>query len=161
MSAALKVAVILGIQVDTVHHDHDRGVAQVAVHAQLPRREDHPQRLARAMEMPDQAFLRETFDHPRNDQVGALILLIAADNFDAAVLLVSGEQCEILQDIQHDEGTQHGTDGAMYIRQRALTFVFSRSRVTSFTALMKSTLFLRSVGLVLRQMTTQASMGEL
>ena len=50
----------LRVEVDAVHHDHHRGVAQPRVHAQLLRGKDHQQRLAAALEVPDQALLRDS-----------------------------------------------------------------------------------------------------
>ncbi len=46
----------LGVQVDAVDHDQHGGVAQGRLQAQLLGGEDHQQRLARALEVPDQAL---------------------------------------------------------------------------------------------------------
>jgi hypothetical protein len=51
--------------------------------------------------MPDEALLRIALDHPGDDLVGGLVLLLAADNLDAPVLLISGEEGKVLQDVQH------------------------------------------------------------
>ena len=48
----------LSVEVDAVHHDYHGGVAQLRVHPQLLRGEDHEERLAAALEMPDEALLR-------------------------------------------------------------------------------------------------------
>ena len=115
----------LGVQIDAVHYDHHRGVAELAVHTQLLRREHHQQRLARALEMPDQALLGIALDHAGHHQVSAFVLLITADDLDAPVLLVGGEQGEILQDVQHHMGAQHGTDGTLHVRKRSLGLVLA------------------------------------
>ena len=84
-----------------------RGVAELRVQPQLLRGEDHEQRLAAALEMPDEALLRIARHHPGHDLVGGLVLLVAADDLDAAVLLVGGEEGEVLEDVQHHLGPEH------------------------------------------------------
>ena len=115
----------LGVQVDAVHHDHHRGVAELAMHPQLLRREHHQERLARALEVPDQTLLGIALNHAGHHQVSALVLLIAADDLDAPVLLVGGEQGEVLQDVQHHMGAQHGTDGTLHVRKRPLGLILA------------------------------------
>ena len=61
--------------------------------------------------MPDQALLHPTGDHALDDLIGGLILLVAADELDAAMFLVGGEEREVLQDVEHDVGPQHRSDG--------------------------------------------------
>ena len=97
----------LRVEVDAVHHDHHRGVAQLRVQPQLLRGEDHQQRLAAALEMPDEALLRVALHHAVHDLVGGHVLLVAADDLDAPVLLVGGEEGEVLQDVQHHLGPEH------------------------------------------------------
>ena len=80
----------LGVQVDAVDHDEDRGVAQPGHRTKLERGEHHEQRLARALEVPDQTLLDLAKQHPVDDQVGCLELLEPGDDLDLAVLLVGG-----------------------------------------------------------------------
>jgi hypothetical protein len=65
---------------------------------------DHQQRFAAALEMPDQALLRITLHHSIDNLVGGEVLLVTADDLDAAVLVVGGEEGEVLQDIEHYSG---------------------------------------------------------
>ena len=95
------------------------------MHPQLLRREHHQERLARALEVPDQTLLGIALYHAGHHQVSALVLLIAADDLDAPVLLVGGEQGEVLQDVQHHMGAQHGADGTLHVRQRPLGLVLA------------------------------------
>jgi hypothetical protein len=67
----------------------------------------HQQRFAGTLEMPDQALPGRARQHPFDDLVGRLVLLIAADDLDAALLPVRGEQGEAGQDVQHHMGPQH------------------------------------------------------
>ena len=89
----------LRIQVDTVHHDDDRGASQLWMHAKLQSGEDHQQRLAATLEMPDQAFLRIPGDYAGNDLVGGEVLLVAADDLDAAMFVVCGEERKVLSNV--------------------------------------------------------------
>ena len=115
MSATLKVAVILSVQVDAVHHDHHRGIAQMAMHPELLRREHHQQRLARSLKMPDQAFFGRAMDNAVHNQIGGFILLIPTDYLNTPMFFVRGKQREILQDVQHDLGPQHGADRTLHV----------------------------------------------
>ena len=89
MSAAWKVRDDLGVEIDPVHHDQHRGVLQRRMQPQLLRGEDHQQRLARPLEVPDQPLLRPPGDDPLDDLVGALVLLVAADDLDACACFLS------------------------------------------------------------------------
>ena len=91
----------VSVEVDSVDDDQHGGIAQFRVQPQLLRGEHHQQRLARSLEVPDQALLDLTFDHSLDDQVRALVLLVAEDDLDAAVFFVGGEDGEVLQDVQH------------------------------------------------------------
>jgi len=113
----------LCIQVDPVHHDHHRGVAELPVHSQFLRGKDHQQRLARALEMPDQPLFWIAIDHSGYQQIRCFVLLIAADDLDAPVLFVGGKQGETLQDVQHDVRLQHRPDGALDVSQCAFGLV--------------------------------------
>jgi hypothetical protein len=50
--------------------------------------------------MPDEALLRVALHHTLHDLVGGEILLVAADDLDEPVLLICGEEREVLQDVQ-------------------------------------------------------------
>ena len=45
--------------------------------------------------MPDEALLRVSLHHAGHDLVGGLVLLVAADDLDAPVLLVGGKDGEV------------------------------------------------------------------
>jgi len=94
----------LRVQIDPVHDDDHRGVAQLRVQPQFLGGEDHQQRLAAALEMPNQAFLRIPGHDAGDHLIGRLELLVAADDLDAAVFFVGGEQREVLGDVQHHVG---------------------------------------------------------
>ena len=53
--------------------------------------EHHQQRLARALEVPDEALAWLAGDDPLNDVVCGLVLLVAGDDLDFPVLLVGRE----------------------------------------------------------------------
>ena len=91
-SAALKVAVIWVSRSMRSTTIITVGLPSLRVQPQLLRGEDHQQRLAAALEMPDQALLRVALDHAVDDLVGGVVLLVAADDLDAPVLLVGGEE---------------------------------------------------------------------
>ena len=93
------------------------------MHPQLLRGEDHEQRLAAALKVPDEALLRKPCTTRSISWLVAQILLVTADDLDAPMLLVRGEEREVLQDVQDHLGTQHGTDGALHIRQGAFGLV--------------------------------------
>ena len=105
----------LRVEVDAVHHDDHRGVAELRVQPQLLRGEDHQQRLAAALEMPDQALLRVALHHALDDLVRGVVLLVAADDLDAPVLLVRGEEREVLQDVEHHLGPEHALDRRLHV----------------------------------------------
>ena len=48
-----------------------------------------------------------------DDLIGSQILLITADDFDLAVLLVGSEKRKMLQDVQQDLGLQHTSSGSL------------------------------------------------
>ena len=91
-SAALNVAVICVSRSMRSTTMSTVGLPELGVQPQLLRGEDHEQRLAAALEMPDQALLRIALHHALDDLVGGVVLLVAADDLDLAVLLVGGEQ---------------------------------------------------------------------
>ena len=61
---------------------------------QLLRGEHHQQRFARALKMPDQTLLGIAGQRPLDNLVRGFVLLVAADDLDASLLLVGGEQGE-------------------------------------------------------------------
>ena len=81
----------LRVEVEPVHHDDDGRVAQRACHAQFLRGEDHQQGFARALKMPDESLFGYAIEHALDDFVCAFVLLVAADDFEAAFLFISGE----------------------------------------------------------------------
>jgi hypothetical protein len=110
----------LAVEIDPVHHDQHRGVLQAGMHAQLLRGEHHQQRLARALEVPDQALPRVARQHALDDLVRRLVLLVAADDLDAALLLVRGEQGEAAEDVQHHMRAQHALGRQLERLQRVV-----------------------------------------
>ena len=83
------------------------GFSERRVEAQLPGGEEHQQRLARALEVPDQALLGVPSHHALDDLVRAIVLLVAGDDLDAALLLVGGVGGEVGQQIEEDVRPQH------------------------------------------------------
>ena len=114
----------LGVQVNAVHHDHDRGIAQAGVHPELLGGKNHEERLAAALEMPDESLFRIAFDHACDDLVGGEILLVTADDLDAPMLLVGGEQGEVLQDVEHHLGLKHALDRRLDVVQLPFLLIF-------------------------------------
>ncbi len=101
----------LGVQVEAVDHDQDGGVAQGGLQAHLLGGEDHQQGLARALEVPDESFAGGTGQHALHDHVAAFVLLVAADDFQAAFLFVGGEEGEVVENVEDDVGAQQRGDG--------------------------------------------------
>ena len=116
----------LRVEIDSIHHDDYRGVPEFGVHPQLLRGEHHKQRLAAALEMPDQPLLRVALHHPLHDLVRGEILLVPADDLDAPMLLVRGEHRETLQDVQHHLGPEHARHRPAHVRQRPFRLVLPR-----------------------------------
>ena len=104
----------LRVEIDPIDDDQHGRVLHV-VHAQFLRGEDHQQRFARSLKMPDEALLHPTGDHALNDLIGGLILLVSGREFDAAMFLVGGEEREVLQDVEHDVGPQHTQRGGFQL----------------------------------------------
>src|SRR2546428_287594 len=73
--------------------------------------------------MPDQALLRIALDYTGNDLVGGVVLLVAADDLNASVLFVGGEDGEVLQDVEYHSGPQHALDRGLDVLQLALVLV--------------------------------------
>ena len=57
--------------------------------------------------MPDQPLLGVASHHALDQFVGGLVLLVAANDFDAALFLVCRKQGETAQNVQHHVGPQH------------------------------------------------------
>src|SRR5438046_2820318 len=69
--------------------------------------------------MPDESFFDEPCNDAINDLIGRLILLVAADDLDLTVLLIGGENGEILQDVQYHFWSQHAPGGCLQLCQAA------------------------------------------
>ena len=81
----------LCVEVDAIYDDDDCRIAQRGVQAEFLGDEHHEQRLAGALEVPDEAFADSAFYHAFHDLVRGLVLLKARDQLDLAVLGVGGE----------------------------------------------------------------------
>ena len=101
----------LRVEVEAVYDDEDGGVAQVWLQAQFLGGEDHQQGFARALKMPDESFFGLSAEHALDDFVGAVILLVAADDFEAALFFVGGEEGEVGETVEQDVGAQKIGDG--------------------------------------------------
>ena len=110
----------LSAQVNAVIDNDDRRRIQFLHHAQLLRGKDHQQGLAAALEVPDQTLLRITDLYAVDDQVRALILLIAAHDFDLAVVLIGGEERKVPEQIEDNLVTEHAGKAALYLEEIAL-----------------------------------------
>jgi len=107
----------LGVEVEAIHHDEDGGVAQAGLQAQFLGGEDHQQRFARALKMPDESFFACAPEHALDDLVGAFVLLVAADDFEAALFFVGGEEGEMGENVEEDVGAEQIRDGFCQLRQ--------------------------------------------
>ena len=103
----------LGVEVNAVDHDHHGRVLERRMQAQLAGRKEHQQRLARALEVPDQALLRVPGHDALDDLVGALVLLVAGDDLDPALLLVRGVGGEVGEQVEQDMRPQHRASTAL------------------------------------------------
>ena len=110
----------LTIKIDPIHHDQHGGILQAGMHAQLLRGKDHQQRFARTLEVPDQALPGIARQHALDDLVGRFKLLVAADDLDALLFLVGGEQGEAAEDVQHHMWAQHAFSGQFERLQRVV-----------------------------------------
>ena len=68
--------------------------------------------------MPDQTLLGIAGQHPLDDLVRGLVLLVTADDLDASLLLVGGEQGETGENVQHHMRPQHAFGGELQTMQR-------------------------------------------
>ena len=73
--------------------------------------------------MPDEALLRIPGHHAGHDLVRRLVLLVAADHLDAPVLLVRGEEGEVLQDVQHHAGPHQALHRGPHMAQLAFVLI--------------------------------------
>ena len=108
----------LRIEVDPVDHDDYRRVPERRMQSQLARREQHQQRLAGALEVPDQALLRMAGDHPLDDAVRRLDLLVARDHLRAPLALAGGVRSEAVEQVQHHVRAEHRRDVSFDSLQR-------------------------------------------
>ena len=113
----------LGLQINAVVHDDDGWVLELGDHAQLLCGEHHEQRLSGSLEVPDEAALRVAGANAVHDEVRALELLISANQLDAAMLLISGEEREELEDVHDIRGGEHGDHASLNVGQRPLTLL--------------------------------------
>ena len=67
---------------------------------ELPGREQHQQRLPRALEVPDEALLRVPGHNALDYLVRCFVLLVSRNDLDAPLLLVGSEEGEVGQDVQ-------------------------------------------------------------
>src|SRR5690349_9723412 len=73
--------------------------------------------------MPDEALLGKALHHAVDHLVRSLVLLVAADDFDAAMLLVGREEREVLQDVEHNLWTKHPLNRRLDVPQFAFVLV--------------------------------------
>ena len=92
----------LGIEIDPVHNDDDRGTFQERIDAEFLGGKDHEERFAAALEVPDESLLGFPVSHPLDNQVGCIVLLVPADDLDLLVLFVGGKDGEILYDVENN-----------------------------------------------------------
>mgnify|MGYP000976736529 CR=1 FL=1 len=69
--------------------------------------------------MPDQALAWLAGEHPLDDQVGRVVLLVAADDLDPALLAVGGEQREVGEDVEDDRRPQEALHRRLHADERA------------------------------------------
>ena len=100
----------LGVEVNPIDDDQHGGVVQGRVEAQFLGGKDHQQAFARTLKMPDQSLFGLAGQDALDNGVGGLVLLVAADDFQAAFFLVGGEEGEVGQDVKQDVGAQQGGD---------------------------------------------------
>jgi hypothetical protein len=101
----------LGVEVDAVNDDEHGRVAQGGLQAQFLGGKDHQQAFAGALEVPDEPLFGRPAEHALDDFVGAFVLLVAADDFQAAFFLVGGEQGEVGEDVEQDVRAEEAGDG--------------------------------------------------
>ena len=79
--------------------------------------------VSRSLEVPDEAALRVACANAVHDEVRALELLISANQLDAAMLLISGEEREELEDVHDIRGGEHGGHASLNVGKRPLTLL--------------------------------------
>ncbi len=115
----------LSIEIDAVHHDDHRGISQPGTHPELLGGEHHEEGFAASLEIPDESFPGLALHHPVHHLVGGLELLVAADDLDAPVFFVRGNEGEVLKN-----SNRISTIAAMEI----LTVILSPWQPTSVSA---------------------------
>lgn len=101
----------LRVEVDPVDHDDHRRVSQRRMQPQLAGREQHQERLAGTLEVPDQALLGVAGDDPFDNAVRRLDLLVTCDDLGSPLPLARGVGRVAAQQIQNRVGAQHGRNG--------------------------------------------------
>ena len=61
--------------------------------------------------MPDESLFGYAFEHALDDFVCAFVLLVAADDFEAALFFVGGEEGEVGENVEEEVGAQKIGDG--------------------------------------------------
>src|SRR5207245_2118415 len=110
--ASIEVIRQLRLEVASIHNDEDRGVVQCRVSPELLTSEDHGERLARALSVPDEAgailggrWTTRERDRSVYQLVHRLELLIARDLLDRLTLLRLKDD-EVLNEVEHVRGLQ-------------------------------------------------------
>ena len=103
----------LRVEVDPVDHDDHRRVSQRWMQPQLARREQHQQRLAGTLEVPDQALLGVAGDDPLDNAVRRLDLLVTCDDLGSPLPLARGVGRVAAQQIQNCVRAEHRRDGPL------------------------------------------------
>src|SRR5690606_16952745 len=88
------------------------------IQPQLARREQHQEGLARALEVPQEAFARRPSHNSRDDLVDPLHLLVAGDDLDAVLALPGRVGREAREQVLDYLGPQHGGDGPLSLAKR-------------------------------------------
>lgn len=89
--------------------------------------------------MPDESFFGDARQHALDDLVGAFVLLVAADDLEAALFFVGGEEGEVGENVEEDVGAEKIRDGfcqlgqTRFERTRSVKRFFIRLSLILFT----------------------------
>ena len=103
----------LRVEVDPVDHDDHRRVSQRRMQPQLARREQHQERLAGTLEVPDQALLGVAGDDPLDNAVRRLNLLVTCDDLGSPLPLARGVGRVAAEQVQNRARAEHRRDGPL------------------------------------------------